>query len=54
MLKIKYTTKRNEPFMKKNSIYKVIGFGFKGQPLVKDNTGITLRLNLKKDYQIIK
>lgn len=52
-MKIKYTTKRNEPFMKKNGIYKVIGY-FKGQPLVKDNTGITLRLNLKKDYQIIK
>lgn len=53
MLKIKYTTKRNEPFLKQNGIYEVIGY-FKNQPLIKDNTGTTLRLNLKKDYQIIK
>lgn len=52
-MQLKIKTSRFAPFLSKESKYKVIGF-WRKQPKIVDNTGVVLRLNLKKDYQIIK
>ena len=52
-MKIKFIAKGYEPFLPEGIVKKVIGF-YRKQPIVIDNTGVQLRLNIKKHYKIIK
>ncbi len=48
---VTYKSSEHEPFLYKGEKYKVIGY-YKGQPLIKDRTGVTLRLDKKKNYYL--
>lgn len=41
------------PFLYPGDIKKVVGF-YRKQPIIIDNTGISLRLNRKSHYKIVK
>ncbi len=51
MKKLKFTNQNYKPFLPPG-IYKIVGY-YKKNPLVVDRTGFQLRLNRRKDYQLI-